>query len=985
MKLKPTIVVCLFDQKSNAYTPSTDARLAQMKAVRYTASDIVRYCTRLNLLPGPYTPPLDLPLYITRGGEVGDVAFRNFDTRDLAGMSRELERDANMASKSLDRPWIHGCISIDVSPAEFDGKPDELLKMGHALMKMFGVEKNRYMLAVHLDSGKIHVHFFYSRVDSEGRLRERNRKLPRFMAEEATARLAQQFGFSLEPRHLSRATPDGILDLASDCLVRDLNFVELQGGMKSRNTARKKTKRNELLTLALVARHEASNLLEFRTLLAPHGITYEKKGSGAEFVDINDDRFNASDVDEKRRFTPSNMFNGALLTDFPETPESLRHQAERVRADAKLAHDIREHANLPDESHADAGLTDGTHADAKMASAEPTANAVRSKKKPTPGQNEQSALELFFADCSPDHENATDAEKRWDAAAVATMKSRPGRPPKEPIMPGWPASTRFHGCLGSRERRSSRVKFSYAYTMMETPSQTEVWRQGELVASIRYSRMAIISNKEEDLREALLAAHRAWGSVEVFGKPKFKKQMAKLAAEMNIPVSNPELQDGIARMTKAKRQPTKILPTHIPVEGRKHVLEYVDEPAPATTDAVTVFKTQDKALPSFPIAPAGQTTRASLTSPLPATASTTGSAPHTTLNATKSGGEHGRTRAHLIQLHSIKLNNWPVRRDPFNPARLTLFDKEMNAFRIDRDSLEQPDTQAQLAINYERQQAELALLSAAVRNGEINVLIAKDVMDRESVRLVIPSRSPLQEVYRRCALHPEFTDLMKLAHDEVTTAKKVASRLQVELAEQRDCSIVPGSLIQATVLPNANAVSIPAPAMDVEAGKTIEVGVASASVPSGTGEDGERLRSKPKELQPAIAPTDPPSVTSTTPWDFTTAFTAEERQEILRSRSFSDRVSESDVPRGPAPTDQAAAALSAQPEPAAGRTNVIEGTPPIDKAGEVLSAEHEPAAVPNDATKGTPPCVDATDTATTKPIDPAEEAAKAANALARFR
>ena len=261
MRRKPSVVVCLFDQKSNALNPSSDAKLAQIKAVPYTASDIFRYCTRLNLLPSRYTPPLDLPLYITRGGEVGAVAFCNFETSDLAGMSRELERDALMASKSLSRPWIHGCIGIDVSPAEFDGEPDDLLEMGHALMKMFGVEKNRYMLAVHLDSGKIHVHFFYARVDSEGRLRERNRKLPKFMAEEATALLAQQFGFSLEPRHLSRVTPDGILDLASDRIVRNLDFVELQDGMKSRNTARKKTKRNELLTLALVARHEASNLL----------------------------------------------------------------------------------------------------------------------------------------------------------------------------------------------------------------------------------------------------------------------------------------------------------------------------------------------------------------------------------------------------------------------------------------------------------------------------------------------------------------------------------------------------------------------------------------------------------------------------------------------------------------------------------------------------------------------------------------------------
>ena len=983
MRPKPSVVVCLFDQKSDALNLSTDAKSAQMKAVPYTASDIICYCTRLDILPGRYTPPLNLPFYITRGGAVGAVAFCNFRTRDLAGMSRELERDALMASKSLSRPWIHGCISIDVGPAEFDGEPDDLLGMGHALMKMFGVDENRYMLAVHLDSGKIHVHFLYARVDAEGRLRERNRKLPKFMAEEATALLAHQFGFSLEPRHLSRVTPDGILDLASDRIVRDLEFVELIDGMKSRNTARKKTKRNELLTLALVARHEARNILEFRTLLAPHGITYEKKGSGAELVDIKGRKFNASDVDEKRRFTPTNMFNGALLIDFPETPEALRHQAERVRADAKLAQDIRQHANLADGKQADANLAAGTHADANLASATPTSNAVKSLNKAPLGQNEKSNLDRFFADRSPDHENATDVEKRWDAAAAATMKSRPGRPPKDPIMPGWPAPTRFHGCLGSREGRQARVQFSDAYTMIETASQTEVWRKGELVASIRYSRMAIISNKEEDLREALLAAHRAWGTVEIFGKPEFKRQMAKLAAEMNIPLSNPELQDGIARMTEAMRQSASMPSTHKTVEGRKPTLENVGEPSSAITVAASDSDANDKALPCAPVAPARPRTRGDLMSPAQVTTPPTGAAPRMT-NPAKLGSEHRQTLTYLSR--SIELNDWSVRQDPSDPTRLTLFDNEIRAFRIDRIDLLQPEIQARLTANHQRQQADLASLSAAVRNGTAHVLVRKDMRDRESVRLELTSASPLEQVYLRCASHPDFGALMKLAHREVTDARRDAARLKVELAEQRNCSTGAASSIQATTTPsNANAVSIPAPAIDVGQGKTIEAGDASASVPSATGEDGERSWSGPKELEAAIAPTSPPGVTSTTPWDFTTAFTAEERKEILRPRSFSDRVSESDVPRDPASIDQAAAALSAEPGPAAVPTNETKGTPPMDKATGVLSAEPEPAAEPTDATKGTPPCVDATDTATTRRIDPVEEAAKAAAALSRLR
>lgn len=562
MTRKPTIVVCLFDQKSSNTWQKNNAKLAAMKRVSYTASDIVRYCTRLHLLPGPYTLPIDIPAYITRSGEVGAVAFRNFDTNDLAGMSRELERDALMASSALSRPWIHGCISIAIDPAEFDRKPDDLLDMGHSLMKMFGVDENRYMLAVHLDSDHIHVHFLYARVDGEGQLRERDRKMPKFMAEEATALLARQFDFALEPHHLSRVTSQGVLDLASDRIIRDLDFGEIYDGMKSRNSARKKTKGNELLTLALVARHEARDLLEFRTLLASHGITYEKSGSGAEFVDINGRSMKASDIDHKRRFTPTNMFGGVLLTDFPKSPKGLLQEAERVRADAKLTQDIGSYSILADDHNADAKLASPTRdhaklvlhddADAKMASASSAEPIAKSDRKGSARYNEEKEIERLLSDRDT-NDAPSDQEARWDKAAVAALKSRPGRPAKPPIAPGWRAQTKFDGFLGSPIGHRAGINFSDRYATLEQPWQTEVWRDGQLVASIRYSRMAIISNNDDDLREALCAAQRAWGTVEIIGKPKFKKKMARLAADLDIPISNPELQDGIARIKKAKR------------------------------------------------------------------------------------------------------------------------------------------------------------------------------------------------------------------------------------------------------------------------------------------------------------------------------------------------------------------------------------------------------------------------------------------------
>ena len=108
MKRKPTIVVVLFDQKSNGPKSPEHAKLVEMSLVRNSASGFIRYCARLKLLPGPDRPPVDLTEYITRGGKVGAVLFKNFINRDLPGMARELEHDAKMAS-TLKRPWISVC------------------------------------------------------------------------------------------------------------------------------------------------------------------------------------------------------------------------------------------------------------------------------------------------------------------------------------------------------------------------------------------------------------------------------------------------------------------------------------------------------------------------------------------------------------------------------------------------------------------------------------------------------------------------------------------------------------------------------------------------------------------------------------------------------------------------------------------------------------------------------------------------------------
>ena len=853
MNSRPTLVVSLFDQKTSDGTACPRTQI--LHRIDYSASGVIRYCARLELIPGPDRPPVDVANYITRDGKVGAVAFRNFVTTDLAGMSRELELDARLASPSLKRPWIHGCISIDVSPVDFEGNPADLLKLGHALMTMFGVEKNRYMLAVHLDSDHIHVHFLYSRVDAEGRLRERERKMPKYMAEEAAAQLAYLFGYDLEARHLSRATSEGVHDLASGAIVRNHQFEENPEGLKRRNQARKETKRNEVLTLALVAQHQACSLLEFRTLLAPYGITYEKCGSGAEFVDKNGRRIKASDLDNKRRFTPTNLFFGALLTHFPETPPDLVKQAETVR-DAVLKEKGSKVGHASDaiaETGAEAALPFPRHVavTATRAALEGSQSASEVAQPLRPSRNSHdpdAEMRRLLANRSQAASAENEGEERWDRAARASMKSKPGRPAQAPIAPGWPPATRFDGVLGSHTGQRTRVRFAEPYQMLERPWQTEIWRNGELVASIRYSRMALVSTKKEDLREALLAAHRAWGTVEIYGKPRFKTKMALLAAELDIPISNPELQAGIQKIRLAKRAAVRSSEEPRPTMNRNTVatpdsnaafsqpLAKAASAAPLPDARLVQAKDAqtrlDTAIAGEPLAVLVKSIASAQGAPISPT--TLSKSPPVAASARPvglGGAEHlarqsavasssaqprlpggpvertprrndrpasqpvstGRLRAQRSRtgeetVESILRNNWPVRYDPADRSRLTLYDNELRGFCIDPADLDSTDAQKALRSLYGQQQEELRTLEEAVDGGRAWVHVKTDFRGRESVDLIGIADEAVSKLYRKYQLHPELGARLKHADAEVQV-----QRLRAQQTAETKSTMISGN------------------------------------------------------------------------------------------------------------------------------------------------------------------------------------------------
>jgi hypothetical protein len=474
----------------------------------YDASGLIRYLTRLDLLPSPYGPPRPLIEYLMRGEDVAAFACENFNSSSLADHARELECDSSAANHRIFPVWVHGCVSIKASPDEFEGSYDGALALGHRLMELGGVERNRYILVVHRDSGHVHVHFLYSRVDAKGNLRERERKYPKYMAEEACAILAHQFGYGLEPGHLSRVIPAGVLDLASGRVTCDLNLNPNVAACKLRQLARMKTRGDRLRTLALVAHHlAAGSLALFRSELAEHGISYRASGSsGSEFEDADGEIRTCSDVDP--RLSRGKIKIEGVSACLPEEPDWIK---------AKVARRRRE--------------------------------LGRTK---VPKANPEREWERFSAarDQLPDgREHSSETEWCDHDVRRAFREDRRGRPHKRCAPGHWPNDATAQGAFGastiSRRRFSPKLNET-VYQRIEQPWQTEFWRSGNLVATVRQDRMTIYSKNQDDLREALRAAHRAWGEVEVFGNRKFKQQIVKLAAELDVPLANPELQTPLA-------------------------------------------------------------------------------------------------------------------------------------------------------------------------------------------------------------------------------------------------------------------------------------------------------------------------------------------------------------------------------------------------------------------------------------------------------
>lgn len=643
----PTVVVVIFDQKNRK------AKLLQ------DASSVLRYIARLQGLPGPYAPPVSVVDYVLRDEAVVAFAANGFETSSLSGMARELNVDILAADKRIDPVLVHGTISKKVSPDRPDQSAEEFLAVGHRLMELFGVDKNRYILAVHADSDHLHLHFFYSRV-VEGKLQERERKLPKFMAEEACAVLAHEFGFGLEPRHMSRVVPGGVIDLASGQLTRDGEFDAVPRGSAARSAARMSMSGNDLRKIALVSLHLAKgDLGSFRSELAEHGISYIPVGSGSHLVDVLGNSIPAGGVDPRLRLGKIKL-NG-VAQGLPPEPAEIQARAEERRAELKpLA--------IPD--------------------ADPADEWERYARDRTPSRLPLDRHKSQADWCDDDMRRAIREEKR-------------GRRKKRAEAVQWPTDTRATGAIGSPSFLLSTIAFEPSiYKKVDQAWQTEFWRGRHLVATVRYNRLSIYSKKEDDLRAALLAAQKAWGTVEIFGDKKFKGTMVKLAAELGVELSNPELQAPLAD-ARSRRKPDWLTtdapsiltdsPVVLRADSAPSPNAMLDRPERSTANEVSAQP--DPSLIEKPIQPARPTAEALVMSAFALI---------------------DETRAPLVATLESNL-------------RIVLLEpSKADHFRLSEDDQRRPDVQFRLQILFDRQEQEQNQILDAISASQATIVQSKD-------------------------------------------------------------------------------------------------------------------------------------------------------------------------------------------------------------------------------------------------------------------
>lgn len=460
-----------------------------------SVNDAVRYITRttgLNLWGSADTEALSN--YIGRDGAAW-VNGVNFHSKKFPARIKELELAAQAhprASKSQFGLLVLSTGTTSLSKAE---QIERLKKAGLLALKYLGVGGNRAFLAIHDDTKNLHLHIIYCRYDTAGRLVEREPgKFRRYLLEDLTARIAFELGYRLENGANTRPNDQGeAVDRVSNRVVRDAAFEPVLEGCKERNLKRQLLDTDHKIELvAMQAYWRSRDLPEFRRLLAKDGIAYinsglKKIGGGAVFVDADGSRHAASDVNP--RFRRGKIFNKAYKAGLPPEPPAIKMRREQQAAVLASAFTSQNGADAP------------TYAGVQSLTLKQQHEADR-------------RLQRGFSD------------------------ERPGAPRKVDLGE-WPIGFPQGGLRAPTAAGKAFMEFGI--TPRDRLHHVELWRDGQLIALQRSDQIVVYSRKVDDMRALLEAAHKQWGTVELTGNSKFKARMADIAAELNIPISNPEL------------------------------------------------------------------------------------------------------------------------------------------------------------------------------------------------------------------------------------------------------------------------------------------------------------------------------------------------------------------------------------------------------------------------------------------------------------
>lgn len=514
----------------------------------------------------------DLANYIERPEEHGQekCSYRNGINFDLAGNDPTLQREemvalASEAARSKN-PVNHYILSWQEGEQPTPEQADAAVK---TFLNELGLEKHQAIYALHDDTDNVHLHLMVNRVHPETmKCVEINRGYDIEAAHKAIARIEQEQGWNREQGARYQVLENG-----------ELGREHKQESTEPSTRARDYEHRTGAKSAERVAKEDGAEVVknaktweELHRGLAGHGMSFEKKGSGA-IVRVGNEVVKASDMGKQASM-------GALqkrLGPFEPAPADL---AIKPRADMEpmpqaprswdqYAQERRQHYGRKDSSKAemDAGMKrewDQLRDQQKTERKELFAGDWRGKGVP------YNALKSLTAAKHAQERITLREDQRQQREA---WKAQHGR---FPDYNEWCHQRGLEQDADKWKLRHESVATIKGKELVKAEPQDIRDYQGEIAGNaVHYwgggaggvsfvdigKEIQIHDTSKASTLAALQLAASKWGEFQVTGDQKFKDQVVQLAAEHGLKVTNPELQDQIRaareQIQEARREAMK--------------------------------------------------------------------------------------------------------------------------------------------------------------------------------------------------------------------------------------------------------------------------------------------------------------------------------------------------------------------------------------------------------------------------------------------